>query len=149
MTRKNPKNKAGQNLAGYTDFIKSLNLSVIALSESSAKVDRGKYLNEENHAISIGWKSRPATSGDDYFDVLAELTVKVSKPKSQVHFLEIKASYLLHVHCMKDFPKEHVARFCDVEMRLMIWPYFREFVTGMCGRMHIPPVFLPLATRPV
>ena len=33
----------------------------------------------------------------------------------------------------KDFPNEYGARFCNVEVRLMLWPYFREFVTGMCG----------------
>jgi len=148
MTRTQRKKQAVESIAGYTDFIKSLNLSVIALTESNVKVDRDAYLNEENHAISIGWKAKPVVpAGRDYFDVIAELTVKVAKPKSQTAFLELKATYALHVHCMKDFPKEYGARFCNVEVRLMLWPYFREFVTGMCGRMHIPPVFLPLATR--
>ena len=148
MTRKNRKSKTTNNLAEYPDFIKSLNLSLIALTSTNAKVDRDAYLSEENHAISIGWRSRAvATPGRDYFNVTADLMVKASKPKSPESFLELKASYALHVHCMKDVPREYITRFCNVEVRLMIWPYFREFVTGMCGRMHIPPVFLPLATR--
>jgi preprotein translocase subunit SecB len=144
MTRRE---KDPQDLVGYTGFLKSLELSLIGLTETSVKVDRDEYLNEENHAISMAWGSKPLKSGREYFDVRVELTVKVSKPKAQKHFLELKVAYLLHVHCIKDFPAEHVDRFCNAEVRLMIWPYFREYVTSMCGRIHIPPVFLPLAAR--
>jgi hypothetical protein len=147
MKRMTRRNKDSQDLAAYTEFLKSLELSLIGLTETSAKVDRDKYLSEENHAISMAWAGEPLASGRHHFDVRAELTVKVSKPKSQTHFLELKVAYLLHVHCVKDFPAEYVARFCNAELRLMIWPYFREYLTSMCGRMHIPPAFLPLALR--
>jgi preprotein translocase subunit SecB len=141
------KKKDSQELAGYTEFLQSLELLLIGLSETSAKVDRDRYLGEENHSISIWWAGKPLKRGRNHFDVRAELTVKVSKPKSRAAFLELKTAYLLHIHCMKDCPAGYVDRFCNVEVRLMIWPYFREYVTSMCGRMHIPPVFLPLATK--
>ena len=144
MTRKK---KDTQTPAGYTEFLQSLDLSLIGLSETSVKVDRNKYLDEENHSISIWWGGKPLKCGRNHFDVRAELTVKVSKPKAQTPFLELKAAYLLHIHCMKDCPAEYVDRFCNSEVKLMIWPYFREYVTSMCGRIHIPPVFLPLAAR--
>jgi preprotein translocase subunit SecB len=143
MTRKS---KASLKVADYTEFLKSLKLSVIALSDATVKGDRDKYLQAPNHVISMGWKSRPVASGQDHFDVLADLTVSVSKPKSQAHFLELAVTYQLHIHCAKKFPAEYLDRFCDSEVRLMVWPYFREYVTSTCGRMHIPPVFLPLAT---
>ncbi|HEY7097557.1 MAG TPA: protein-export chaperone SecB [Terriglobales bacterium] len=144
MTRKK---KGSQELPGYTEFLQSLELSLIGLTQSNAKVDRARYLSEENHSISISWGGKALESGLDHFDVRAELTVKVSKPKTQTYFLELKAVFLLHIHCMKDSPAEYVDRFCNAEVRLMMWPYFREYVTSMCGRMHIPPVFLPLAAK--
>lgn len=140
------KGKVSKRISDYTDFLRSLELSTIALSEAAIKGDREKYLHEPNHSISMGWTSKPIISGRQHFDVVAELMVNVSKPKSQSHFLELKAKYLLHIHCAKEFPPEYVNRFCDSEVRLMVWPYFREYVTSTCGRMHIPPVFLPLAT---
>src|SRR5579863_7082571 len=96
MTKKN-----SQELEGYTEFLQSLELSLIGLSETSAKVDRDRYLEEENHSISIRWGGKPLKTGGNHFDVRAELTVKVSKPKAQTPFLELKAAYILHIHCMK------------------------------------------------
>lgn len=147
MKRTIRKEKNAQKLSGYTEFLKSMELSLIALTDTNAKVDRDKYLDEQNHAISMEWSSKPLKSGRDHFDVRAELKVKVSKPKVKTPFLELEAAYTLHVHCAKGFPAELVERFCNAEVRLMVWPYFREYVTSMCGRMHIPPVFLPLAAR--
>lgn len=147
MKRTARKEKTAQELVGYTEFLQSMELSLIALTETTLKVDRDKYFDEKNHAISMEWGCKPLKSGRDNFDVRAELTVKVSRPKAQAPFLELEAAYTLHVHCAKDFPAELVERFCNAEVRLMVWPYFREYVTSMCGRMHIPPVFLPLAAR--
>jgi preprotein translocase subunit SecB len=143
MTRRS---KAPQKLADYTEFLKSLDLSVIALSEATVKGDREGYLEAPNHVISMRWMGKSVKSGPSHFDVLADLTVSVSKPKSKVHFLDLAVTYRLHIHCAKAFPPEYVDRFCNSEVRLMVWPYFREYVTSICGRMHIPPVFLPLAT---
>jgi preprotein translocase subunit SecB len=140
------KNRSSQKPADYTEFLKSLELSVIALDKANVKGDRDKYLEASNHFISMGWKSKPVKSGPDHFDVIADLTVTVSKPKSAENFLELTVTFRLHVHCAKTFPSEYVDRFCDSEVRLLVWPYFREYVTSICGRMHIPPVFLPLAT---
>jgi preprotein translocase subunit SecB len=143
MTRKS---KTSKPLADYREFLTSLNLSLIALTEANVKGDRDKYLNEPNHDISMAWKGKAIASGRGHFDVLADLMVTVSKPKSKACFLELTVTYKLHIHCAKEFPPEYLRRFCDSEVRLMVWPYFREYVTSTCGRMHIPPVFLPLAT---
>jgi preprotein translocase subunit SecB len=147
MKRTARKEKTTQDLTGYTRFLKSMELSLIALAETNAKIDRDKYFAEQNHSISMEWGSKPLESEQDNFDVRAELKVKVSRPKAQTPFLELEAAYVLHVHCAKDFSAEYVERFCSAEVRLMVWPYFREYVTSMCGRMHIPPLFLPLAAR--
>jgi preprotein translocase subunit SecB len=143
MTRKA---KPSKLLTDYAQFLTSLEPSVIALRESTVKGDRDKYLEAQNHAITIGWKSRSVTLGPEHFDVFADLNLTVSKPKSHGDFLELSATYYLHIHCRKRFPPEYVDRFCNSEIRLIVWPYFREYVTNVCGRMHIPPVFLPLAT---
>lgn len=140
------KSKTSKSLADYTEFLKSMEPLVIALSETTVKGDRNKYLQAPSHAITMNWRSRSVKSAPGRFDVFADLTLNVSKPKSQAHFLELTVTYYLHIHCLKNFPSEYVDRFCNSEVRLIVWPYFREYVTNVCGRMHIPPVFLPLAT---
>jgi Preprotein translocase subunit SecB len=150
MTTRNPKTtakKTSRELADYTEFLKSLDLSGIALAESKVTGDRTKYLDVPDHEISMGWRCKPFAVGKSRFDVRADLTVAVSKPKSDIHFFDLTASYVLHIHAGVAFPYEHVERFCSSEVRLIIWPYFREYVASVCSRMHIPPVILPLANR--
>jgi hypothetical protein len=65
--------------------------------------------------------------------------------KSKVHIVSIAATYDLHFHA-KVKPKPLVDKFCNSDLRLIVWPYFREYVTDVSARMYIPPVILPLAT---
>jgi preprotein translocase subunit SecB len=82
--------------------------------------------------------------GEYYFDVRAKLEVTVTGRKTKAHLVEIVASFDVHFHS-EELPKQLVERFCNSEARLIVWPYFREYVSDVSSRMYIPPVILPLS----
>jgi preprotein translocase subunit SecB len=128
----------------YIDFLRGLKPVRISLVESHFSSNREQYLKEKVHQLSVLWKSETAESDGECLEVRAHVAVKVSAPKSSRVFFDLTATYLLHLHTPLPRRREHVARFSDSEARLMIWPYVREYVSGISGRMHVPPIVLPL-----
>ena len=128
----------------YTSFLKSLRLTAIALEESKLRVKREALLKTPESFLTALWEGEPLTRDKDFFEVSAHVKLEMHNPKKET-VLQIEAKYLIHFHCAGGKPNpEHLRRFSDAEARFIVWPYFREYVSSMCGRMQIPPVFLPL-----
>ena len=130
----------------YTAFIASLQLHTVNLKEASCNIDRDQFWSEEDKDISYKFTSEPVTIEGDRFDARTTLDVTMTTEKSKKHVLKISASFDLHLHA-KEAPKEYVTNFCKGEIRLIVWPYFREFVMDISGRMYIPPIILPLSDK--
>jgi hypothetical protein len=131
----------------YTAFIGSLSLHTINLKETSCEIDRDAFWKGEDRSIAYKFTAEPiGTAKEEYFDARARLEVTVAGDKSKSNMVKIAATFDLHVHA-KATPKEYVKKFCDSEIRLIVWPYFREFVMDISGRMYIPPIILPLSDK--
>jgi preprotein translocase subunit SecB len=130
---------------GYTGFLRSVELFGIAVIDSEFQVDRDKYFEEEDKSLSVLWKCQPTEVGDDYFEADARLSVKLRAGKEANPLLKLDATFRLHMHAPKPLNREFIDRFADSEVKIIIWPYFREYVTSVCGRMHIPQITLPFA----
>jgi len=133
----------------YTQFLKSIEPITISLINSRFRVDRDQYFTEKQKKLSINWSCVPKETGDDYFEANAEVVVRLGsliggKFKPSV---EINATFEMHLHASKPIDPALVKRFADGEVKIMIWPYFREYVSSVSGRMHIPPLLLPFGTR--
>ncbi len=132
----------------YTRFLKSIEPVIISLVESRFRADRDQYFNEESKRLSIAWRCIPFKVKDDCFDAHATLVVKLGSAKARSKpSVEINATFEMHFHGAKPINRAFVDRFADSEVRLVIWPYFREYVSSVSGRMYIPPIILPLGTR--
>lgn len=132
----------------YTFFLKSIEPIIISLVGSRFRVDREEYFNEESKRLSIAWRCVPSKIGHDCFDAHATLIVKLGSTKARSKpSVEIDATFEMHFHGAKPINRAFVERFADSEVRIVIWPYFREFVSSVSGRMHIPPIVLPFGTR--
>lgn len=132
----------------YTLFLKSVEPIIISLVESSFRVDREQYFNEESKRLSIAWQCVPSKVKHNCFDAHATLVVKLGSPKPKSKpSVEITAVFEMHFHGAKPINRAFVDRFADSEVRLVIWPYFREYVSSVSGRMHVPPIVLPFGTR--
>lgn len=131
---------------GYRDFLKSLNVSFIALSDCDAHVDRGRYF-ETKEELMFAAQAKATNITAEAFDVEAEISVKAQEAGKKDGSLRIGVTYLLHFHSKEPLQKSYVQRFVNSDVRLMVWPYFREFIAATTGRMHIPPVTLPITDR--
>jgi len=134
--------------AGYTQFLKSIEPITIFLLESRFRVDRDRLFKERSGKVSVAWKCVPVEVGGDYFEADASLKVKAGRATGKSKpYVEIDATFRLHLHAPKPIIRAFIDRFTDSEVRILIWPYFREYVTNITGRMSIPPVVLPLGAR--
>jgi len=127
----------------YQAFLASLDLYLIALTQSSFKIEREDYFKAtEDNSISFKLSSKPKDVEKNRFDVLSTLNLKVSNDKSKKVFIVFAATFELHFHASST-NEEFIKRFCDSEIRLVVWPYFCEYVSDVTARMYVPPLLLP------
>lgn len=133
---------------GYEQFLKSVRPIGLGLLESSSKLDRRLYgqlmgqKNRHGRLISTEYKLVAASSG--YFDATGKFSLAVAESQKATPVLVIEALYETHFHCKAPVQKEMAERFVASELRLVMWPYFRELVFDLCGKMSIPPITIPL-----
>jgi preprotein translocase subunit SecB len=128
----------------YTSFLRSLELFSISLTNSSFHGERDQYFEHPNHELGVDWRTELAGKRKESFDVRVNVTIKISAPTAKENFFMLTASYLLHVHAPAPLDVQHLERFTDSEVRLVVWPYVREYATSVFGRMHVPPAILPV-----
>jgi len=139
--------KAKGPALSYEDFLRSLQLNVISLKEASCRIDRIAYWKHKGRQLSYKMTAEVGEIDDGFFDVQAKLDVTMSSSKPEEQIIRISATFDLHFHA-EAIPKSLVDKFCKSEVRLIVWPYFREYVSDVSSRMYIPPVILPLSNEP-
>lgn len=104
-------------------------------------------LSFEQIGADINFSGNLLNEGDDGFTAQVDLTI-AGHPKDDKDsaVIMIEAKYNLD-YSLKD--KEGLTDidlnvFCEMNAVYNVWPYFREFVQNMAGRMDIPPLLLPL-----
>src|SRR5258708_3338195 len=134
----------------YEQFLKSVKPVGPALSSCSSQIDReayGRLMSQKERAsriIETEYKLLVAESG--YFDATGKFSLAVAEGKKSTPALVIECSYETHFHCKAPVARELADRFTASELRLVLWPYFRELVFDLCGKMSIPPITIPLTT---
>jgi preprotein translocase subunit SecB len=139
-----PRKSKHVGVASYTDFLSSLEPIWISLVGTNFTGDRERYFEFREHQLSVSWDVEQAECRKDFFEVRVKAAVRVSPPKSDKSFFDLTATYHLHVHASSPLNKDHVKRFAEGELRLLLWPYLREYVSSVSGRMHVPSVLLPV-----
>jgi preprotein translocase subunit SecB len=140
-----PKKRTKPTVDRYARFLRSLDLVSIALVESRFRIEREAFLDaEEDLFVKVSGHSHKISK--KFFEVRSELAVRTErkgKPKRPGSF-QMMAVFELHIHAEASFDRNEVKRFATEDLRLLMWPYFREYLANACGRMHVPPIILPL-----
>ena len=55
----------------------------------------------------------------------------------------VEAEYVAEYQIMSNLETECIEEFCLKNVSYHVWPYWREFLTSQCTRMHLPRVVLP------
>lgn len=132
----------------YESFIRDLTLIGIGMKSCNAEVDSDAYFealkDEDSHRRVLSSESGIADLGENYFELASTINLEATG-KGGKKLLQIESTYVLHFHA-KAVDKGFIERFAKAELRVIIWPYFRQFVTDMSARMSIPPITIPLST---
>ena len=134
----------------YELFLKSVKPVGLGLSRSVSQLDRDAYvrlMGERDRAtrtISTAYKLTGAKA--NYFDAVGKFLLTVTDDTRSKPALVINCTYESHFHCKAPLERALAERFTTSELRLVLWPYFRELVFDFCGKMGIPPIMIPLST---
>lgn len=138
--------KAGSN---YSAFLHGLALVGLGLQSCGTELDRSGYalLDKEHTERRISTSYKLLGSNREFFDAEASFTLTILNTQSDSRVLSVRCTYEAHFHCDKcDEHRGFAQRFTDSELRIVMWPYFRQFVNDMSGRMAVPPILVPLYT---
>lgn len=83
----------------------------------------------------------------DSFNASAKLSLTMedkANPASPAVLVE--CTYIAHFHCDGcEITKDLAERFTKSELRIVVWPYFRQFVNDATSRMAIQPIVIPFS----
>jgi len=135
----------------YEKFLADLRLSTLSLISSSSKLDRPLYFDvyrQPRGAVRDVTATYELTNvADDFFDAMANFRLTIRGRKKEESVLAIDCAFEAHFHGANPMPRELADRFTTSELRLVVWPYFRQFVWDMTARMSIPPITIPFSTE--
>ncbi len=130
----------------YISFLKSLEVEEIYLAQCSASFDRTRF-TEAPREISLHGRSKfgePAISNSTFTVTAAiEVFIGAADPKEAIG--KLRAAYNLKFKVKgKELDEEHVRQFAKTNIKIIVWPFFREFVHNITSRFGIPPVTVPI-----
>lgn len=133
----------------YEDFLKSLQLIALGLIRSSSELDLEAYLQAprgkgRNIGNTISTNYQLERLEKEFFESSAKLRLVMEDKKNNVKLLQIECVFLGHFHGKSLLEDGLAERFTDSEFRLVVLPYFRQFVHDLSARMSIPPILIPL-----
>lgn len=133
----------------YGKFLESLRLISVALKKCSARLDRQAHWQANRKgktpAKHLAEKYGVSAIGENYFDLEGTFEVLISDADAKTEALSLQCTFEVHIHSDPPIQKSFVERFAQAELRLLLLPYARHFVTNITGQMDIRPVVIPLA----
>ena len=129
--------------------MRGLELFVVALDASTCHIQRGAFfeaLQKKKLVRNIDTAFSVAEVEAKHFDGIGRFDLTISNLESDP-FVSISCTFEAHVHASSAFPQEFAERFAQSELRLVLTPYARNFISDLTARMAIPPVTIPFSTR--
>jgi hypothetical protein len=132
----------------YREFLESLEPFSIGLNSSSTPIDRRLHWQIRKKKLrpvsDIASRYQVDWVGKEGFDVVAALRVTAKHPDTEARIFEVNCEFEVHFHG-HPMKREHVARFAQGELRVFVWPYFRQFVADITSRMGVAPLMIPIS----
>ncbi|MHB9074229.1 MAG: protein-export chaperone SecB [Desulfobaccales bacterium] len=132
--------KAISRVARQADLDDIYLLDASIASDSSTREPRGSKLE---YAIN----TKILKTEDNNFSVLVTFKISaIQKKHSENPILTIEAKFVLVYSCDKanKLLPENIEHFTKINSIKSAWPYWREFVQNMVGRMGFPTLTIPI-----
>ncbi|MCK4526867.1 protein-export chaperone SecB [candidate division WOR-3 bacterium] len=133
------KEKVSSNV--YNKFISGLNLMEIKIAYSEAKVEENFSPPAE---VEIEENKKYEKLKDGKFVVTHEYLIKGIEEGEKEAGFYINVIYKLTYQSKTPLTKKIFNIFSEISLPLHTWPYFRQFVQEMSGRMGLPALTLDL-----
>ena len=131
----------------YEAFVQGLRVIGIALASCVCNLDREAYYELKDQANSFSHEYELTEAGKDYFDATGRFSVTVAESTGRTPALSVKCIFQTHFHGQEPILRQHAERFTNSELKLILVPYARQFVTSITSQMSIGPVILPLTRQ--
>lgn len=137
----------------YEAFVRGLEIIGIALASCECSLDRSSYFKAKDHVRAFNQDYALTEVGKRHFDAIGSFSVVVAaqEPESPPS-LQMKFSFQTHFHSAKPIMHHYAERFANSELRLVLVPYARQFVSSVSNQMVVGPIIVPLTkgvtTRP-
>ena len=150
MSAKQKKSSRTSRDQQYAAFLKGIKLLGFGMQDSHTTQNRAAYadLYEKGRLTRrISTEYRTLSVEPDFFNASAKLTLTVEDRKSNAPpIVTVECTYVAHFHCDgRQISEDLAQRFTESELRLVVWPYFRQFVNDMTARMAIEPILIPFS----
>jgi len=127
----------------YKKIVDSIHLAEISLIELSATVSRTKLMQLEKPRFRL-YDNFEIDHSEDFYRLKGNFQVDVPKKGRGENPLKIVATYSVRFDGPDKIPEDFWILYKEMLLPFQIWPYFRELVQSLTGRMNIPPITLPI-----
>jgi len=135
----------------YEAFLQTVRPIALGLVECVSKLDRATYAGfqgAKDDSVRILSSEYELTElGKGCFDAAGTFTLAVAQTAKSEPALKVQCKFEAHFHCKAPLEKKLAERFVASELRLVLWPYFRELVSNITAKMAIQPITIPLVRR--
>jgi hypothetical protein len=131
----------------YREFISGLRLTNIAMKTSRAQriADKVDLTRKIDMSINDHADFRMAAEDQCIISHAYELAMSYTGEKDTL--LDVSCTFEVALQTGRPMTREYFEVFSKVNLPVNTWPYFREFVHSMIGRMGLPPLILPMVKR--
>jgi preprotein translocase subunit SecB len=134
---------------GYERFLKSLDLVALGQESATYHLARSAYARlqkaKDRGVRKITAEYEVAQFNPEFFDVKASFKLTIEDQDKKELPLAIQCSFGSHFHGERPLDEQFARRFAKSEFRFLVWPFFRQFVFDVTGRMAIRPITIPLS----
>jgi len=130
----------------YNAILQKMTLTGIHVTNVTCDADLSKKtgaLNAIFNMASDGFEKR-----DHVASVFSNATFLGMAADTSVQVIGIKARYSVLLSFDEPVTEEFLEIFSKWNVRLIVWPFFRELVHSMVPRMGLPPLIAPLSFGP-
>jgi hypothetical protein len=144
--KNNPSRPADKD---YLKFLSSLRLIGLRLKSSSTSIDRKLFFElleaekPDKPLRSLSEMYETTNVGKDCFDAEGRYHVTIADGTKVA--LKIECVFAVHMHAPPPVDSQMAQRFSKSDLRFVLLPFARQFVSGITSQMEIPPIVLPLA----
>jgi len=139
--------KTSHGNGNHADFLAGLQLYGLALKSCNVALDRQAYWDsaqkEKKPTRRLNEHYRVSAVKDDFFE--SEGLFNLVLGEEERPGLKIDCVFEVHIHTKTPINRESVERFTSSELRLLLLPYVRHFISSITSQMQIPTIVLPLA----